>query len=114
MGDLIKEIAEWHEKTFAEESFEGQAGKFLDELVEFYEEGDQEKAITELADCFIVACGMWRFDKKGTLNAFITVETIMHNRGIPYEKTIEAINKKMEINKSRTWAKNGSGSYQHQ
>ena len=113
MGKLIREIAEWHEQTFEEETFEGQAGKFLEELVEFFDEDDYDKAITELADCFIVACGMWRFNKVESLHAFMNLENIMHNRGVSYEELTDAVVKKMEINRSRTWAKNGEGSYQH-
>lgn len=113
MGKIIREIAEWHEQTFKEESLNGQSGKFLEELIEFFDEDDPEKAVTELADCFIVACGIWRFSKVDALPAFINIENIMHNRGISYEELTNAINKKMEINRSRNWEKNGEGSYQH-
>lgn len=113
MGKLIREIAQWHKETFEGATFNGQQEKFLAELIEFYEEDDEEKALFELADCFIVACGLWRFNRLEALSAFINVETIAHLRGISRDSLIEAVNKKMEINRSRTWQNNGEGSYQH-
>ena len=55
MIESINTIIEWHKQTFPDATLEGQVKKFKEEYDEYYA-GQQN--ICELADMFIVACGM--------------------------------------------------------
>ena len=73
MKETIKSIIEWHEQTFPDATLEGQLEKFEDERVEY---GESE-SLEELADLFIVACGIARFDYVVALRAFWFVEKVL-------------------------------------
>ena len=117
MKETIKSIIEWHEQTFPDATLEGQWEKFRDEELE-YEEADNKDvfskaALMELADLFIVACGIARFDLLEGLDAF---EEVLHwtNNCSCFEvpDVIEAVKEKMVINRNRKWSV-GKGNYQH-
>ncbi|MBO5704745.1 MAG: hypothetical protein J6R99_01885 [Alphaproteobacteria bacterium] len=109
----MKTIIEWHEQTFPDATLEGQLTKFDDEVREFFEcELQSEEAATELADCFIVACGIARFSATDAVGAFSFVDSYVAHE-IKFKQMFEnAIQDKMAINKSRTWSI-GKGNYQH-
>ena len=64
------DIAKWHEKTFPDTSLTGQKAKLQEEKQE-WRAGHN---IDELADCYIVACGLLRFPSKDAAVAFHFVE----------------------------------------
>jgi hypothetical protein len=110
MKETIKSIIEWHEQTFPDATLEGQIEKFYDELAEYNEEYN----IKELADMYIVACGIARFDSVQALDYFAVVyKAIMDYKllAVPFLLR-EVIDDKMQINRKRKWGKQGN-SYQH-
>ncbi len=63
MKETILSIAKWHEQTFPDTDLQGQLAKFQEETDEYAE----DESLAELADMFIVACGMTRFDNMAAL-----------------------------------------------
>ena len=117
MKETIKSIIEWHEQTFPDATLEGQWEKFRDEELE-YEEADSKDVLSkstlmELADLFIVACGIARFDLLEGMDAF---EEVLHwiNNCSCFEvpDVMEAVKEKMKINRKRKWNKVGNN-FQH-
>lgn len=101
---MIEEIVEWHKKTFPDADLKSQKIKFLEEYKEYLESGD----IMELADMFIVETVLnWRFDYK---DFYLLVCKEKFNK--KFYEVEDAVNKKMEINKKRTWHK-VNGVYRH-
>lgn len=113
MSETIKSIIEWHEQTFPDATLEGQLEKFDDEVKEFWGcELLSEDAATELADCFIVACGIARFNNVEAIKAFsFVVGYLLNDKELTQMFNI-AIDKKMAINRKRKWGI-GKGNYQH-
>ena len=111
--ESIASIIEWHTETFPEATLDGQIEKFLEERVEYATAENAEHEIEELADCFIVACGIARFNPiyggrflGETFNAFT------QNQDVTISKLQDAIDAKMQVNRKRKWGK-GKGNYQH-
>jgi hypothetical protein len=109
MKETIKSIILWHEQTFPDATLEGQLQKYQDELQEFAE---SNKDITELADMFIVACGICRFSLARGMTAFWKVADLAAGILLVKEQFDAAVNKKMQINRNRKWTI-GKGNYQH-
>ncbi len=115
MSETIKSIIEWHEQTFPEATLEGQIEKFKDEEKEFYLEmmkpDNRVNTMYELADMYIVACGIARFSFIDALVAFhkAAQAELQYLSG---DELPSYINKKMATNRKRKWGK-GKGNYQH-
>lgn len=108
--ETIQSIIEWHTKTFPNATLEGQLEKFKKERKEWLD--SEHTDISELADMFIVACGVARFD---TIEAMFCFGRVDDNLTISVFQTKElekAIDKKMEINRKRKWNFQ-DGQYQH-
>lgn len=113
MKETIKSIIEWHEQTFPDANLEGQIEKFDDEVKEFYEaELLSDEAAVELADCFVVGCGIARFSFLSAMNAFSFVLGYLDGEEEFAKKFISAVENKMAINRKRKWAV-GKGNFQH-
>lgn len=110
MTETIKSIIEWHEQTFPDATLEGQLEKYQDEQREWAESG--YKDITELADMFIVACGICRFSLSQGMTAFWKVADSAPGILLTKEQFEAVVNKKMQINRQRKWGI-GKGNYQH-
>ena len=110
MNETIKSIIEWHEQTFPDATLEGQLQKYQDELQEWVE--SDYKDITELADMFIVACGICRFSLTRGMGAFWKVADLGARMLFMKEQFDAAVNNKMAINRRRKWSI-GKGNYQH-
>lgn len=111
MKETIKSIIEWHEQTFPDATLEGQIEKFDDELSEY---GESE-CLEELADLFIVACGIARFDFIEALPCFAKVEQLLklwEKISVSRRAFEIAVNEKMQINRKRKWNKIGN-TFQH-
>lgn len=114
------EIASWNKETFIDASVDGQVLKLseeFDELEEALSNGDY--SMSEKADCFIVAAALKeRFNNalgRFVLNCLIDEMTEAgEERAAEY---MEAIEKKMEINKRRAkekrWKKMPDGRWKH-
>ncbi|MFQ6744663.1 MAG: hypothetical protein ACLRFN_01655 [Alphaproteobacteria bacterium] len=110
MTETIKSIIEWHEQTFPNATLEGQEQKYQDKLQELAE--SNYKDITELADMFIVACGICRFSLTQGMTAFWKVADLAGGMLLIREQFDAAVNEKMAINRNRKWDYN-KGYYQH-
>ena len=111
MKETIDTIIKWHKETFPDATLDGQKVKFEEELNEYRE----DKTMLELADMFIVACGVARFDSIIALEYFAVVfRTVKDWKFISAGGVLqEVVNTKMEKNRKRVWAKTGEGSYHH-
>lgn len=113
MKETIASIIKWHEQTFPDATLEGQIEKFDDEVKEFYEaELLSDEAATELADCFVVGCGMARFSFLSAMNAFSFVLGYLVGEDEFAKKFLSAVENKMQTNRKRKWSV-GKGNYQH-
>jgi hypothetical protein len=112
MKETIASIILWHEQTFPDATLEGQLEKFEDERIEYAE----SECMEELADLFIVACGIARFDSIEALRAFWFVERILQRWqkvSVSRHALQEVIKKKMQKNRKRIFIYSGDGHYQH-
>lgn len=103
MKESIKSIIQWHEDTFKDATLEGQIDKFMKEWQEWQESRD----IYELADMYIVACGIARFDSVLAIDYFFDI-SVIGTKGLQ-----EAVDEKMKINRQRKWNFE-NGQYQHE
>lgn len=112
MNETIQTIIQWHEKTFPDATLEGQLRKYEEEILECND--SKQDDISELADVFIVACGIARFSLVEALVAFSRIKTRLSisNKFDRYDLFV-AINAKMKVNRSRTWEKT-DGLYKHE
>lgn len=111
MKETIKTIVEWHEKTFPDATLDGQIEKFVEEEGEYNENPN----LLELADMYIVACGISRFDSILALKYFAKVRRKLNNRiwarcgGNDVFRAV--VEDKMKKNRNRVWGKSGDGVY---
>ena len=111
--ESIKSIIDWHTETFPEASLDGQITKFLDERVEYICATTPEEKLTEMADCFIVACGIARFNiVYGSRFLGEAFDMFTEAKDVTIDALQKAIDAKMAINRQRKWGK-GKGNYQH-
>lgn len=108
--ETVLSIAQWHAETFPDADKDAQARKFFEEKDEWDASGKTD--ILELADMFIVACGICRFDVMTALAALRVVDSCRVNAGVEVGEFLDAIDDKMKINRARTWEQRG-GLYKH-
>ena len=111
MKETIETIIQWHKETFPDVTLRDQLLKFEEEKKEFAESKD----ITELVDMFIVACGVCRFDCLAAAECFDYITDLLAAIGGVGACALfqGCIDKKMEINRARTWEKTPLGNYHH-
>lgn len=110
MRETIDTIKLWHQKTFRDETLEGQKEKFLEELREF-SWANKDEELSELADMVIVSAGIARF-----VDYWSFLETTYHlaaKAGYDMTELWEAVQNKMQINRKRVWSKTSEGAYHH-
>jgi hypothetical protein len=106
--ELAEKITEVHEELFPDATLETQCAKFEEEFEEFREARNDEEIKSELADLFIVACGIKRFNY-GIF--YILFRGLIE--GIPdNHEFAEAVIAKMNKNIKRKWD-NRNGLYKH-
>ena len=108
---LKDKITRVHEYLFYEANLESQIRKYKDEYAE-YCNADEEGKLEELADMYICACGIERFDYIiGThLQKFILkLQSSIYSEDQILEKVVE----KMNILQERKWNRDENGYYQH-
>lgn len=110
MAETIKSIIEWHEQTFPDATLKGQIDKFDIEHEEWA--SSRHKDISELADMFIVACGIARFNAVEGMRYFRYVAESVIGSFTSREDFEQAIDEKMQTNRARTWNFE-NGVYQH-
>lgn len=112
MKETIETIAKWHRETFPDTTLDAQIEKFYEELAEY----NEEPSMLELADMFIVACGMSRFDSVVALEYFAVVfKALLDWKTFGCRVLLqEVVNEKMGKNKKRVWHKTPNGAYHHE
>jgi len=107
----VLEIAKWHEVTFPDTTLAGQKAKIKEEKREWAKSNCAD--ISELADIYIVSCGLTRFDSAEAMMGFHYVEEQCMFWGIFHQKLLIAVDKKMQINYNRVWKATPDGAYHH-
>ncbi len=112
MSETIETIARWHSETFKDATLDGQIEKFYEELNEYNEETN----LQELADMFIVACGISRFDSVVALEYFdVVFKALLDWKTFGCRVLLQTvIDEKMQKNRKRVWNKTGNGTYHHE
>lgn len=111
----IASIILWHEKTFPKATLAGQREKWQAERAEFSDaitKNDPAEYLLELADLFIVACGIARFDSVQALQYFGIIGDTLKTFFITNSALTIAVKDKMDINRKRDW-NFANGQYQH-
>lgn len=112
----IATIIQWHKDVFPEACFEGQTKKWEEEYGEFLTartHKDTAEMVSELADLFIVACGIMRFNLIQGCQRMLLWNELRYTHGWALTTCEEAINKKMKKNRARKWEYMGNGNYHH-
>lgn len=112
----VATIIKWHKEVFPEACFEGQAKKWEEEYGEFLTartHKDTAEMVSELADLFIVACGIMRFNLIQGCQRMLLWNELRYTHGWALSTCEEAINKKMKKNRARKWEYLGNGNYHH-
>lgn len=109
---LRNKIAKVHEYLFYEANLESQIKKYKDECVEYGEASEEDK-LEELADMYICACGIERFDYTiGTHLQKYVLE--LHSSYYKKDQILGKVVEKMNILQQRTWKLDNKGYYQHE
>ena len=112
----VASIIKWHKDVFSHADFEGQVKKWEEEYSEFLTartNNDATEMVSELADLFIVACGIMRFNLIQGCQRMLLWNELRYTHGWSYSTCQEAINKKMKKNRARKWNYLGNGNYHH-
>lgn len=112
MVESVKNIIEWSEQTFPDATLAGQKAKFRDEICEYFDASEGSERLNELADLFIVALSICRFDMEDGLLYLRDAFTIFDGSRCCIGSLGRAIQEKMKTNRSRKWEKK-DGQYQH-
>lgn len=118
MKETVETIMRWHKETFPDATLEGQVGKFIGEANEVLMTvgpdvmGRDSCDHSEMADMFIVACGVARFSMQDFVFGMSTITTYMQDYNVSVVDLETAVQKKMKINRQRKWDKK-DGQYQH-
>ncbi len=107
----LDEIKEWNEETFPDATLSGQLAKLEEEFKEFYEAEEVDEKEKELADVFIVLGGLRRWESY--VGRFIEDKFAEEMHFCVIGSLLDAIKKKMKINRKRVWKKSGDGKFHH-
>ncbi len=121
--DFIKRIKNKHQELFKDVTFMSQITKFSEEYNEMMEaskhtDENPEAFYEELADMFIVACGILRFNEAlGKCLCKSIADDFVYNKD---ENGLNRLNEltgrvleKMNKNIKRVWSKTKDGNYKH-
>lgn len=108
-------IMAWQKKVFPKATVLGQIKKFREEYNEFIaatKAGKKRASVEELADMYIVACGLLRLSTSSGLKAMNDFTWLICEANVKFESLQAPINRKMDANVARKWVyKNGN--YHH-
>lgn len=109
-AELASEITEWHENCFPDATLEGQLVKLEEEFTEWMAATGVEDSGKELADIFIVCCGLGRWNSvTGRIITMGLLNDLTHYNDVFYKQVYN----KHQKNKARAWAKTTEGTYHH-
>lgn len=107
--ELTSKIRKVHEYLFYNSNFNSQIQKYNDEYSEFCAAPLNEK-IKELADLYIVAIGITRFEY--TIGNHLA-KYILSVPNFTRDQILEEVVNKMNILQTRIWEEDANGYYQH-
>lgn len=108
--ELAAEITEWHENCFPDATLEGQLVKLEEEFTEWMAATGVEDSGKELADIFIVCCGLGRWNSvTGRIITMGLLNDLTHYNDVFYKQVYN----KHQKNKARIWQKTAEGTYHH-
>ena len=100
--ELASEITEWHENCFPDATLEGQLVKLEEEFTEWMAATGVEDYGKELADIFIVCCGLGRWNTvTGRIITMGLLNDLTHYNDVFYKQVYN----KHQKNKARIWQK---------
>ena len=102
--ELIKE----HEQLWVDTTLDQQCQKWIEEYQEFRAETEYDKIVSEQADMVIVSAGIARFDYLQGIYHLVDSVKVFTSPDL-----WDAVEKKMEKNRSRKWAKQDDVGYHH-
>lgn len=108
--ELAAEIIKWHKTRFPDATLEGQLVKLEEKFTEWMAATGVEDSGKELADIFIVCCGLARW--KSVTGKIITMgllNDLTHYNDVFYKQVCN----KHQKNKARIWQKTAEGTYHH-
>lgn len=108
--DMNEKIRKVHEYLFFDTNLMAQMSKYNDEFNEYLNAKDEKERIMELADMYICACGIKRFDY--VIGCHLC-NAVLDTFGYSREKILDAIVEKMNILQERKWDRDDNGYYQH-
>lgn len=109
----VATIMQWHKDTFPKATCMGQLEKWKEERKEFNDALYGKDKIEELADMFIVACAIMRFNVPRGAACLSEVCALREDFSFNFLLWQDAINKKMAKNRARKWKYMGNGNYHH-
>jgi hypothetical protein len=107
--ELTSKIRKVHEYLFYNSNFNSQIQKYNDEYNEFCAAPHNEE-IKELADLYIVAIGITRFEN--TIGNHLA-KYILSDPNYTRDQILEEVVNKMNILQTRIWEEDANGYYQH-
>lgn len=107
--NLKNKINKVHEYLFYNATLETQCSKYSEERAEYYEATTDEDKLKELADMFICACGIKRFNYTVSNDL---CNSVLKNYSFDKNKILLAVCDKMNILQQREWEEN-DGIYKH-
>lgn len=110
MKESTQSILQWHRDSFPDADLAGQLIKWQEEKKEWA--SCKKTDISELADCYIVACGLARYPGLYSLLTFSWIADELGASEFCLREFEQAVDSKMEINRARKWERKG-GLYKH-
>lgn len=110
----LASIIQWHKDTFPKATLIGQTEKFIEESKEYRETapGSVER-LSEIADLFIVACGIMNQSLLLGLDYMKKVTELIRENCQCWNVIQAEIDYKMSKNRKRVWEYLGGGNYHH-
>ncbi len=102
-----------HEYLFDDTNLKSQMKKYTEEYKEFENAKNREERIEELADCYIVAIGIERFDYSFGTILKDHIKNIAKVFEISEEEFYVAIVEKTKKLQERVWDRDNEGYYKH-
>lgn len=113
--NLINKVSEVHKQLFPNATGQSQCAKYEEEFEEFLKASDTTDIMKELADMFIVACGIRNFYENvgNNILGYIITKVISQSEKVQMI-FVKEICDKMNKNQERIWNETESGYYKHQ
>lgn len=114
-SDLIDKVSNVHKQLFVNANGTSQCAKYEEEFIEFVNTKNDKEIMQELADLFIVACGIRNFySAVGNSILGYLVNKIKDSSDQVQQIFVEEVCNKMNENQKRKWNETTNGYYKHE